>query len=282
MAQIIDGKEVAARLREDIKKQAAKFFKKENRKPGLAVVIVGEDPASQVYVKNKIAACEQVGFESVVHRLDNKVTEKKLRQLIKSLNANQTIDGILVQLPLPKHINEREMLALVKPQKDVDGFHTINAGALFLGEECTVACTPAGCIELIKSTGQSMKGKHAVVVGRSNIVGKPVAMLLLQEHCTVTIAHSRTADLGAITRQADILVAAVGKKHLITANMVKPGSIVIDVGVNREDGKLYGDVDFENAKEIASYITPVPGGVGPMTITMLLKNTLIAAEKKHS
>ena len=269
---IIDGKAISEQIRTDLKKQT------DGKNIGLAVVLVGESPASQVYVKNKITACEQVGIKSYAHFLRYDTTETELISLIQKLNTDKNINGILVQLPLPKHLDERKILSHIDPKKDVDGFHALNAGALFLGwEDCLPACTPAGCIELIKSTGTDMTGKHAVVIGRSNIVGKPVALLLLNENCTVTICHSKTKDLPQITRQADILVAAIGRKHFVTADMIKKGAIVIDVGINRESGLLYGDVDFENAKKIASHITPVPGGVGPMTITMLLSNTIKAA-----
>jgi len=277
-AKIIDGKAVAQQLRDQIKIKAGEFEKKNNRKPGLAVVLAGGDPASQVYVRNKIAGCEQVGINSFAHYLDADTSQEKLDGLIDTLNADKNVDGILVQLPLPKQLDERRSLSRILVSKDVDGFHTENAGALMLGEECLAACTPAGCIELIKSTGVEMAGKHAVILGRSNIVGKPVALLLLQQNCTVTICHSKTQNLAQIAKTADILVAAIGKKEFVTGNMVKPGAIVIDVGINRHEGKLFGDVNFPEAALVAGYITPVPGGVGPMTITMLLSNTLKAAE----
>jgi len=277
-AKIIDGKAVAEQLRGQLKIKAGEFEKKNGRKSGLAVVLVGADPASQVYVRNKIAGCEQVGINSFAHYLDADIKQEALEELIDTLNADKNVDGILVQLPLPKHLNERRALSRILASKDVDGFHVENAGSLFLGEECLAACTPAGCIELIKSTGVDMTGKHAVIIGRSNIVGKPVALLLLQQHCTVTICHSRTQNLAQVAQSADILVAAIGKKEFVTGAMVKPGAIVIDVGINRHEGKLYGDVNFPEASELAGYITPVPGGVGPMTITMLLSNTLKAAE----
>lgn len=274
MGQILDGKELAAKMRADLKKQVEAA----DIPIGLTVVLVGGNPASQVYIKNKIAACEQVGIKSTAHYLPDDTTEEQLVSLLKKLNKDKKVNGILVQLPLPKHLNERKILKVIDPQKDVDGFHAVNAGALFLGwEDCLPACTPAGCIELIKCTGESMVGKHAVVVGRSNIVGKPVSMLLLNENCTVTIAHSKTKDLINLTRMADILVVAVGRKHFVTAEMIKPGAIVIDVGINRDGTALYGDVDFNEAVKVAGYITPVPGGVGPMTITMLLSNTIKAA-----
>jgi methylenetetrahydrofolate dehydrogenase (NADP+)/methenyltetrahydrofolate cyclohydrolase len=276
-AKIIDGKAVAEQLRSQLKLKAGEFEKTYNRKCGLAVVLVGADPASQVYVRNKIAGCEQIGINSFAHYLDAGTKQEDLLDLIDKLNADKNVDGILVQLPLPKHLNERHVLSRILASKDVDGFHIENAGALMLGEDCLAACTPSGCIELIKSTGVDMAGKHAVIIGRSNIVGKPVAFLLLQQHCTVTICHSKTQNLAEVAKTADILVAAIGKKEFVTGNMVKPGAIVIDVGINRHEGKLYGDVNFAEASEVAGYITPVPGGVGPMTITMLLSNTLKAA-----
>jgi len=277
LAKIIDGKKIAKEMRIKLKADAEVFFQKHNRKPGLAVVLVGDNSASKVYVGNKIAGCEEVGIKSSAFYLPEDIIQKKLEELIDTLNLDKTIDGILIQLPLPKHIDEREVLAKLDSKKDVDGFSVNNAGSLFLGEECLVACTPAGCIELIKSTGIKMDGLHAVVIGRSNIVGKPMAMLLLQENCTVTVCHSRTKNLAEITKQADILVAAIGKKEFVNGDMIKPNAIVIDVGINRYEGKLYGDVNFEEASKVASRITPVPGGVGPMTITMLLANTLKAA-----
>jgi methylenetetrahydrofolate dehydrogenase (NADP+)/methenyltetrahydrofolate cyclohydrolase len=242
------------------------------------VVLAGVDPASQVYVRNKIAACEQTGIKSFAYYFDADVSQRELTELVESLNADKNVDGILVQLPLPKRLNEREILSLVLPSKDVDGFHTQNAGALMLGEDCLAACTPSGVIELIKSTGVEMPGKSAVVIGRSNIVGKPAALLLLRENCTVTVCHSKTVNLADYAKNADILVAAIGKKEFVTGDMVKTGAIVIDVGVNRADGKLYGDVNFAEASKKAAFITPVPGGVGPMTITMLMSNTLKAAK----
>lgn len=275
---LIDGKKLSLSVREELNKRAAAFAARSGRQAGLAVVLVGEDPASRIYVRNKIAACEDVGVKSSAYYLPVEVGQDELEGLIETLNGDDTVDGILVQLPLPKHLNERQALRRIDPEKDVDGFHAVNAGRLLLGEPCLAACTPSGIIELIKSTGVPIAGKRAVVVGRSNIVGKPIAMLLLQNDATVTVCHSKTADLAEVTRQADILVAAVGKKQLITGDMVKPGAVVIDVGMNRCDGKLYGDVDFESVSQVAGFVTPVPGGVGPMTITMLLKNTLDAAE----
>jgi methylenetetrahydrofolate dehydrogenase (NADP+)/methenyltetrahydrofolate cyclohydrolase len=282
MGKIIDGKLIAEKIKERVRKDALEFFAKAGRKPGLAVVLVGDNAASHVYVRNKVAACAACEVESFEYRLSAETSMEELSALINRLNTDSNVDGVLVQLPLPKHLNEREVLALLDPRKDVDGFHAMNAGALFLGEDCLSACTPTGCIELIKSTGESLTGKHAVVIGRSNIVGKPAAMLLLGENCTVTICHSKTVNLTEVARSADILVAAIGREKFVTADMIKPGAIVIDVGINRSvDGKLYGDVDFEKAKDVAGYITPVPGGVGPMTIAMLLSNTLKAANAKR-
>jgi len=279
-AKIIDGKAIALKLRGEIKAQAEDFFIKNKRKPGLAVVLVGDDAASAVYVKNKISGCEECSITSFAHFLPSATTKKELTKLIVSLNNDKTVDGILVQLPLPKQLDANKMLGLIAHEKDVDGFSVHSAGNLMLGNDTLVACTPAGCIELIKSTGIEIAGKHAVVVGRSNIVGKPVAMLLLAQNATVTVCHSKTADLAYITKQADILVAAVGIKEFIKGNMIKKGAVVIDVGINRYDGKLYGDVEFDACEKAASHITPVPGGVGPMTITMLLQNTLKAANGK--
>lgn len=278
MSEIIDGKALAAKFKFTAKERAKAFEKNHGRKVGLAVVRVGDDPASAVYVRNKVRACDECGVMSVVHVFDSNVTETKLVEFLKELDADESIDGILVQLPLPRHIDERKCIAAISPKKDADGFNTLNAGKLFLGEaDGVISCTPRGIIELIKSTGVGIAGKHAVVVGRSNIVGKPVAALLLNNDATVTVCHSKTAGLKDITRTADILVVAVGKKHLITADMVKPGAVVIDVGMNREDGGLYGDVDFESVKQTAGYITPVPGGVGPMTVAMLILNTVDGA-----
>ncbi|WP_027417567.1 bifunctional methylenetetrahydrofolate dehydrogenase/methenyltetrahydrofolate cyclohydrolase FolD [Aneurinibacillus terranovensis] len=278
-AQVISGKEVAADIRAALKEDVTQL-KQQGVTPGLAVILIGEDPASQSYVRGKAKACEETGIYSRVIRRDESLTQDELLSEIERLNADSSIHGILVQLPLPKHINEKAVIDAIRPDKDVDGFHPINVGNMIIGDECYLPCTPHGIIELIKRSGQNIAGKHAVVIGRSNIVGKPVSMLLLQENATVSIAHSRTADLGSLTRQADILVAAVGRPHMIGAEHVKPGAIVIDVGVNRiASGKLVGDVDFEAVKEVASYITPVPGGVGPMTITMLLKNTVEAAKR---
>ena len=279
----IDGNVLAEKVRGHIAADVA-ALKARGVTPGLAVILVGESAASQVYVRNKVAACGKVGMHSVMHKLPAETTEAELLALIDLLNNDASIHGILVQLPLPKHIAEKHVLESVAVNKDVDGFHAENVGALMIGEPRFVSCTPAGCMEMLKDIGMTnLRGKHAVVVGRSNIVGKPMAMLLLHAHATVTICHSGTADLAAMCRQADILVAAVGKPRFITADMVKPGAVVIDVGINRlpesEGGKLVGDVDFDAVNAVAGYLTPVPGGVGPMTITMLLQNTLVAANR---
>lgn len=277
-AQILDGKAMSAVLREEIAQRVA-ALKEKGVTPGLAVILVGDDPASQIYVKNKGIGCQQTGMHSETVRMPEETTQEALEKEIERLNADPSIHGILVQLPLPKHLDEAAALAAIRPEKDVDGFHIENAGRLLNGLPGVVACTPKGALEMIRRTGVDLGGKEAVVVGRSNIVGKPMALLLLQENCTVTMCHSRTADLAAHTRRADVLIAAVGKPKFITADMIKPGAIVIDVGINRVDGKVVGDVDYEAAKEVAGWITPVPGGVGRMTITMLLLNTLEAAEK---
>ena len=277
-AQLLDGKVMSDALRAEIAQKVA-ALKEKGVTPGLAVILVGEDPASQIYVRNKGIGCEQTGMHSVTIRMPEETTQQELEDQIRALNEDPAIHGILVQLPLPRHLDEAAALAVIVPEKDVDGFHVQNAGKLLNGLNGVVACTPKGALEMIRRTGVNLSGKEAVVVGRSNIVGKPMAVLLLQENCTVTVCHSRTADLASHTRRADVLVAAVGKAQFITADMVKPGAIVIDVGINRVDGKVVGDVDFENVKEVASWITPVPGGVGRMTITMLLQNTLEAAER---
>ena len=277
-AQLLDGKVMSDALRAEIAEKVA-ALKEKGVTPGLAVILVGEDPASQIYVRNKGIGCQQTGMHSVTIRMPEETTQQELEDQIRALNNDPAIHGILVQLPLPRHLDEAAALAVIVPEKDVDGFHVQNAGKLLNGLNGVVACTPKGALEMIRRTGVNLSGKEAVVVGRSNIVGKPMAVLLLQENCTVTVCHSRTADLAAHTRRADVLVAAVGKAKFITADMVKPGAIVIDVGINRVDGKVVGDVDFENVKEVASWITPVPGGVGRMTITMLLQNTLEAAER---
>jgi methylenetetrahydrofolate dehydrogenase (NADP+)/methenyltetrahydrofolate cyclohydrolase len=278
-AQIINGKEIVSSLREEIKTEA-KQLTDQGKQPGLAVVIVGEDPASQIYVNSKAKACEQAGIYSEVHRLPEKTTQKELIAKIHLLNQDKRIHGILVQSPLPKHINEEEVVDELDPAKDVDCFHPVNVGNLMIGKPSMLPCTPGGIIEILRKINVSISGKHAVVVGRSNIVGKPMAMLLLKEHATVTICHSRTPNLEEITRQADILVVAIGKANLITAKHVNPGAVVIDVGMNRPpEGKLTGDVDFESVKEVAGAITPVPGTVGPMTITTLLRNTIESAKR---
>ncbi len=277
-SKIIDGKELAAKIRGEIKLRAEAFKAKRGRSVGLAVVLAGDDPASKIYVRNKIAACEEASIRSYSYDFPEEVSEDAVTELIDALNKDTNVDGILVQLPLPKHINEKCVLERISPCKDVDGFHAVNAGNLLLGNKCLAACTPQGCIELIRSTGVTIEGKNAVVIGRSNIVGKPMAVLLLQNNATVTVAHSKTVDLKSITLRADILVAAVGIKEFVTGDMIKSGAVVIDVGMNRHDGKLYGDVNFEEAKIKAGFITPVPGGVGPMTIAMLLRNTVTAAE----
>lgn len=280
-AAIISGKQVSEEIRIDIAQEVA-FLAQRGVKPGLAVVLVGEDPASQVYVRNKEKSSTELGFHSEVHRLDASTSQEELLKLVEELNSRDEIDGILVQLPLPKHIDEKAVINAIAVEKDVDGFHPINVGNLVIGDDSLLPCTPAGVIELIKRTGTGMSGKHAVVIGRSNIVGKPVSLLLQRENATVTMCHSRTANIAELSRQADILVVAIGRANFIDGSFVKPGAVVIDVGMNRLDnGKLAGDVDYESAKEVAGYITPVPGGVGPMTITMLMKNTLIAAKRRH-
>ena len=280
MAMRIDGKAISAQIREEIKEATAAFVAEKGYAPGLAVVIVGEDPASQVYVRNKALACEQVGFYSEVHRLPAQTKQEELNALVDKLNADEKIHGILVQLPLPKHLDETEVLLRIDPKKDVDAFHPYNVGKIMIGDYDFLPCTPAGVMALLERSGIDPAGKNCVVIGRSNIVGKPMAMLLLHANGTVTICHSRTKNLGEVTREADILVVAIGRADFVGADMVKPGAVVIDVGMNRrEDGKLTGDVNFEEVEPIASAITPVPGGVGPMTITMLLQNTLTAAKK---
>ncbi len=276
MAILIDGKATSAAIREEIKAETMTLSKK----PGLAVIIVGEDPASKIYVRNKKKACEEVGFHSEEYALPAETTEAELYSLIDRLNNDDNIHGILVQSPLPRHLNEKKIVASILPSKDVDAFSEENVGKITLGVPGFLPCTPAGIMELIRRYGIETEGKHAVVVGRSNIVGKPMALLLLEANCTVTICHSRTKNLASFTKDADILVAAVGKSKLIRGDMVKDGAVVIDVGMNRdENGKLTGDVAFDECSH-ASYITPVPGGVGPMTITMLLKNTLTSAKEK--
>ncbi|MBK6716098.1 MAG: bifunctional methylenetetrahydrofolate dehydrogenase/methenyltetrahydrofolate cyclohydrolase FolD [Burkholderiales bacterium] len=279
-AQLIDGNALSKQIRAEVAQRAAALTAR-GVKPGLAVILVGDNPASQVYVRNKVKACEDGGLHSVLEKYDAAMTEAELLARIDALNNDPAIHGILVQLPLPKHIDDHKVIEAISPAKDVDGFHVSSAGALMVGEVGFKACTPYGCMKMLESIGmKDLRGKHAVVIGRSNIVGKPMAMMLLAANATVTICHSGTADLGAMTRQADIVVAAVGKRDVLTADRVKPGAVVIDVGMNRNDeGKLCGDVDFAGVKEVAGWITPVPGGVGPMTITMLLVNTIEAAER---
>jgi methylenetetrahydrofolate dehydrogenase (NADP+)/methenyltetrahydrofolate cyclohydrolase len=279
-AQLIDGNALAREIRADVATRVATLASR-GVQPGLAVLLVGDDPASQVYVKHKVADCEGVGMRSILDRLPADLSEEALLARIRALNADPAVHGILVQLPLPPHIDANKVIATISPAKDVDCFHVASVGALMAGLPGFKPCTPHGCMRMLQAAGVDPRGKHAVVVGRSNIVGKPMAMLLLQAHATVTICHSATPDLGAITRQADILVAAVGKRNMITADMVKPGAVVIDVGMNQnEQGKLCGDVDFAAVKDVAGWITPVPGGVGPMTRAMLLVNTLQAAETR--
>ncbi len=278
LAQIIDGVALSAKLRTDVSARTA-ALKARGIAPGLAVVLVGEDPASAVYVRNKVKACADVGFYSLMEKHDASMTEAALLALVQQLNADPKIHGILVQLPLPKHINAQKVIESIAPAKDVDGFHIASAGALMTGMPGFWSCTPYGCMKMLDDICYDLRGKHAVVIGRSNNVGKPMALMLLAKNATVSICHSATQDLKAITLQADVVVAAVGKRHVLTADMVKPGAVVIDVGMNRdENGKLCGDVDYAAVREVAGYITPVPGGVGPMTITMLLVNTLEAAE----
>ena len=278
-AKLIDGNALSKKLRLNVAERAA-ALKARGITPGLAVVLVGENPASQVYVRNKVKACADNGLHSVLEQYPATLSEADLLGRVDALNSNPAIHGILVQLPLPAHIDAQKVIEAISPAKDVDGFHIASAGALMVGQPGFWPCTPYGCMKMLESIGYDLKGKHAVVIGRSNIVGKPMALMLLQKNATVTICHSATKDLKAMTLQADVIVAAVGKRNVLTADMVKPGAVVIDVGMNRnEEGKLCGDVDFEGVKEIASYITPVPGGVGPMTITMLLVNTLEAAER---
>ena len=280
-AQILDGKALAAEIRSEVKTQVAALAEK-GVSTALAVILVGDDSASQVYVRNKIKACADTGIRSLEFRMPAETTQQELLAKIAELNADDSVDGILVQLPLPEQINADAVISAIDPSKDVDGFHVANAGALVTGKQGFVPCTPFGVMRLIKKSGVDPRGKSAVIVGRSNIVGKPMALLLLAADATVTVAHSRTPDLSAVTRNADILVAAVGRAKLIKADMVKPGAVVIDVGMNRDEtGKLCGDVDFAEVKEIAGSITPVPGGVGPMTIAMLMQNTVLAAQMRH-
>ncbi len=277
-AKNIDGNALAAQLRSDVARRT-QALKSRGLTPGLAVVLVGDNPASQVYVRNKVKACTEAGLHSVLEKYDASMTEGDLLARVDALNNDPAIHGILVQLPLPTHIDANKVIESIAPAKDVDGFHIASAGALMVGQPGFWPCTPYGCMKMLESIGYELRGKHAVVIGRSNIVGKPMAMMLLQKNATVTVCHSATADLKAMTLQADVIVAAVGKRNVLTADMVKPGAVVIDVGMNRdEEGKLCGDVDYAGVSTVAGYITPVPGGVGPMTITMLLVNTLESAE----
>lgn len=278
-AELISGKTMSEEIRKEIAERVEKLRAERSVTPGLAVILVGNDPASEIYVNNKGKGCAEVGMVSETIKMPAETSQEALIAKIRELNADERIHGILVQLPLPRHLDENAVLAEIAPEKDVDGFHLLNVGRLMTGEEGVVACTPKGALKMIKSTGIDLNGKEAVVIGRSNIVGKPMAMLLLRENCTVTMCHSRTKDLAAHTRNADVLVVAIGKARFVTADMVKPGAVVIDVGINRVDGKVVGDVDFDSVSEVAGWITPVPGGVGKMTITMLLENTLEAAER---
>jgi len=278
-AELIDGNALSRQLRQEVARRA-QALKAGGTTPGLAVVLVGDSPASQVYVRNKVKACADAGLHSVLEKYDADLSEAALLARVDALNQDPSIHGILVQLPLPAHIDAQKVIEAISPAKDVDGFHIASAGALMTGAPGFWPCTPYGCMKMLESIGYELRGKHAVVIGRSNIVGKPMALMLLQKNATVTICHSATADLKAMTLQADLIVAAVGKRKVLTADMVKPGAVVLDVGVNRDEaGKLCGDVDFAGVKEVASFISPVPGGVGPMTITMLLVNTLEAAER---
>lgn len=282
MAEIIDGKALSEKVKDEVKAKAEKFYGDYGRKICLAVVLVGNDPASEVYVRNKIRGCEYTGIKSLSFNLPENATESQVSEVISSLAADDTVDGILVQLPLPKGMDEGKILSLIPPEKDVDGFLAENVGNLLLGKEATIACTPYGVMRMLKEYGVDLSGKNAVVIGRSNIVGKPMALLLLAANATVTVCHSKTADIEKICREADVIVAALGKAGFVTADMVKDGAVVIDVGINRVDGKLKGDVDFDGVKEKASLITPVPGGVGPMTIAMLLENTYLCAIRRES
>lgn len=282
MATIIDGKMLSLKLKEEMKGRIAQM-KEEGIVPKLVVVLVGNDSASQVYVRNKHKSCGEVGIESEVITMPEETTQQELLEVVERLNQDNSVDGILVQLPLPKQIDEKTVLRAIRPDKDVDGFHPVNVGLLSIGDECFAPATPSGIVVMLKEYGIEIAGKHCVIVGRSNIVGKPMAALMLKENATVTICHSKTPNLAEMTRQADILIVATGRRNTVTADMVKEGVVVIDVGMNRnEQGKLCGDVDFENVREKASFITPVPGGVGPMTITELLESTILAAKRHHA
>ncbi|MEY5100413.1 MAG: bifunctional methylenetetrahydrofolate dehydrogenase/methenyltetrahydrofolate cyclohydrolase FolD [Pseudomonadota bacterium] len=278
-AQLIDGNALSRQLRTEVSERVAALRAK-GHTPGLAVILVGDNPASQVYVRNKVKACHDTGMHSVLEQYPASMTEAELLARVEALNQDPSINGILVQLPLPAHIDAHKVIESISPVKDVDGFHVASAGALMVGQPGFWPCTPYGCMKMLESINYDLRGKHAVVIGRSNIVGKPMALMLLQKDATVTICHSRTPDLKAQTLQADVIVAAVGKRNVLTADMVKPGAVVLDVGMNRNDeGKLCGDVDFDGVRQVAGWITPVPGGVGPMTITMLMVNTLESAER---
>ncbi len=282
-AQILDGKAIAHEIQEELAHEVQELREKTGRVPGLHVILVGKDPASQVYVKNKHRACEKLGYASTVHELSPQTTLGELLAIVDELNSNPDVQGILVQLPLPAQIDAEKVMLRISPEKDVDGFHPINVGRLVAGNPFFLPCTPAGIMELISRTGVAVEGKEAIVIGRSNIVGKPVSLLLLQKNATVTIAHSKTRDLPGVARRADILVVAVGKPGFATADFIKDGAVVIDVGINRDErGKLIGDVDFEAARKRASWLTPVPGGVGPMTIAMLMKNTMKAFKSRYN
>ena len=277
MAEILDGKALSNKIRLEIKEELTKLYVATDKRCSLAVVMIGDNPASAIYVRNKIKACEEVGFKSVAVKMPAETTQEQAEEQIKKLNQDPNIFGILVQLPLPKHLNEKKLLKLISVEKDIDGFSAENVGKLTLGEDALFACTPNGVIQMLKAYNIAMSGKNAVVIGRSNIVGKPMALLLLKENCTVTVCHSKTQNLADFTKNADILVCAIGIAKFVKADMVKKGAVVVDVGMDRdENGKLCGDVDFDAVKEVSSYITPVPGGVGPMTITMLMYNTLQA------
>lgn len=282
MATIIDGKELSKKLKEQMKDRVAQM-RQQGIVPKLVVVLVGNNSASEVYVRNKHKACGEVGIESEVIKMPEETTQQELLDVVKGLNEDRTVDGILVQLPLPGQINEKVVLRSILPEKDVDGFHPVNVGLLSIGDDCYAPATPSGIIAMFKEYGIEIAGKHCVIIGRSNIVGKPMAALLLRHNATVTVCHSKTQNLGELTRQADIVIVATGHRHTLTADMVKEGAVVIDVGMNRNElGKLCGDVDFDEVKKKASFITPVPGGVGPMTITELLENTILAAQRHHS
>ncbi len=282
MATIIDGKELSKKLKEQMKDRVAQM-RQQGIVPKLVVVLVGNNSASEVYVRNKHKACGEVGIESEVIKMPEETTQQELLDVVKGLNEDRTVDGILVQLPLPGQINEKVVLRSILPEKDVDGFHPVNVGLLSIGDDCYAPATPSGIIAMFKEYGIEIAGKHCVIIGRSNIVGKPMAALLLRHNATVTVCHSKTQNLSELTRQADIVIVATGHRHTLTADMVKEGAVVIDVGMNRNElGKLCGDVDFDEVKEKASFITPVPGGVGPMTITELLENTILAAQRHHS